>query len=53
MEKKTTRKCCRCKTKAVDEYSGVEVDNADDNKVSSKLEQQMTAELNNNPRDND
>lgn len=47
---KPTRRCCR--NKAADIYPGVDVDIADNEKVSKKLEKNDVKELNNNPRDN-
>lgn len=34
---------------AVDEYAGVAIDTADDNKVDQQLEKERTSTLNNNP----
>ena len=39
--------------KDAQEYPGVAVDIADDNKVTDCLEKQYTKELNNNPRNTD
>lgn len=57
MEEKKKKCCCgKQKTdseKASQEYSGVAVNQADDGKVSEKLEKGYTKILNNNPRNNE
>lgn len=56
MEEKKKRCCCRSKkqeAKASDEFPGVAIDMADDDKVSKKLVKERTETLNNNPRNTD
>ena len=57
MEKKKTCGCCRTKKteklNPADEYSGVAANEADDGKVTTKLEKERTRTLNNNPRNDE
>jgi hypothetical protein len=56
MEEKKKRCCCRNKkqeSKAGEEYPGVAINQADDNKVSKNLVKERTETLNNNPRNTD
>lgn len=56
MEEKKKRCCCRSKkqeVKADNEYPGVAIDRADDEKVSKKLVKERTETINNNPRNSD